>query len=29
VAELQAGERESHQAENGLGFSYITYQRIW
>jgi dihydrofolate reductase len=22
-----AGERQSHQAENGLGFSYITYQR--
>jgi len=22
-----AAQRESHQAENGLGFSYITYQR--
>ena len=27
VAEWQVVERESHQAENGLGFSYLTYQR--
>jgi dihydrofolate reductase len=26
--EWKEGEREGHQAENGLGFSYITYQRI-
>jgi dihydrofolate reductase len=26
-ADWKAGERESHQAENGLGFSYMTYQR--
>jgi dihydrofolate reductase len=27
VAEWQVVERESHQAENGLGFSYLTYRR--
>ena len=26
-AEWQVGERENHQAENGLGFSYVSYQR--
>jgi dihydrofolate reductase len=26
-AEWQVGELETHQADNGLGFSYITYQR--
>ena len=25
--EWKAGERESHQAGNGLGFSYVTYHR--
>ena len=28
INEWEAGQRESHQAENGLRFSYITYQRI-
>jgi len=27
MIEWRAGERETHQADNGLGFSYITYQR--
>jgi dihydrofolate reductase len=28
INEWKAGQRESYQAENGLRFSYITYQRI-
>ena len=28
MAEWEAGERETHQTQNGLGFSYITYQRV-
>lgn len=28
TSEWQAGARERHQAESGLEFSYITYQRI-
>ena len=28
MVEWRAGERETHQADNGLGFSYITYQRV-
>jgi dihydrofolate reductase len=27
MIEWRAGERETYQADNGLGFSYITYQR--
>ncbi len=27
MLEWRAGERETHQADKGLGFSYITYQR--
>ena len=29
ASQWQAGERETHQAANGLRFSYVTYQRIW
>jgi dihydrofolate reductase len=28
MLEWKAGERETHRAENGLSFSYITYQRV-
>lgn len=28
ISEWRVGERESNHAENGLGFSYITYQRV-
>ena len=27
-AEWKEGGRENHQSQNGLGFSYITYQRV-
>ncbi len=28
INEWKAGERETHRAESGLSFSYITYQRV-
>ena len=28
MLEWTAGERETHRADNGLSFSYITYQRV-